>query len=345
MSRSLAYKYRSGEGALLARDLDVLRNSKIYAASRETLNDPFEGRFDRGALDEQLRLINMLCVGLNAGVANSFQNLSESVDDLLAFVDKCGVFSLSYNPLNELIWAHYAGSHQGYCVGYDLDRLLQFDITNLQRIEVRYGNSSPSLIMDELVAGKSPVDVLNKLLGSKSLPWKYEEEVRVVATSAGLYEHDFRAVCEVYFGLRCAEGTRLSVMEALAGRGVSYKQVVSPHPSYLLEAKSIPDAYASAPKYRERVAPIMEGVINTDYLKPSLKPYAEYLTKAAEIVRRDPYCEEVQCVDFSPSMSTPENPVVLVQCLRGSNKWFNHYLTLKQIDEQYGLLMLKNDGV
>jgi len=345
MSRSLAYKYRSGDKAALARNLRALRESQIYAASQDTLNDPFEGRFDRSILDAQFQAVKTLFAHLKSEVARSFDNVSAATDDLLGFVDKCGVFSLSYNPLNELIWAHYGGSHQGYCVGYDLDELLEFEPMHLHRIEVNYGNSSPSFAMGELVAGKSPVAILNKLLGSKSLPWKYEEEVRIVATPAGLHDHDFRAVREVYFGLRCPEETRLAVMDALAGRGVSYKQVNSPHPSYLLEATTIPDAYASAPRYRARLAPIVEGAIYPDYLKPEQKRYAGYLKKAAEIVRREPYCEEIQNVDFSSSRSSPEKPVIFVQYLRGPNKWVNHYLTLEQVDEQYALLGLPTDDL
>lgn len=345
MSRRLAYKYRSADKRTLERDLKALRESQIYAAARDTLNDPFEGRFDRSTLDAQFRAVQTLFAGLQAGVAKSFDSVSAATDDLLGFVDKCGVFSLSHNPLNELIWAHYGGSHQGYCIGYDLDKLLEFEPMHLHRIEVSYSNSSPSFAMGELVGGKSPVAVLNKLLGSKSLPWRYEEEVRILATPVGLHDHDFRAVREVYFGLRCLEETRLAVMDALAGRGVSYKQVSSPHPSYLLEAMRIPDAYASAPRYRERVAPIVDGAIYPDYLTPELKRHAGYLLKAAEIVRREPYCEEIQNVDFSSSKSTPEKPVIFVQYLRGPNKFVNHYFTLEQIDEQYALLGLQNDDV
>ncbi|MBQ0937261.1 DUF2971 domain-containing protein [Ideonella paludis] len=343
MKRSIAFKYRSGGGASFERDLRGLRESQIYAASRETLNDPFEGRFDRSPLDAQFRALRTISAGLMGRVGESFEGVSAATEELLGFVDKSGVFSLSYNPLNELIWAHYGGSHQGYCIGYDLDRLVSFEPMHLHRIEVTYGNASPAFEMGEFVTGTSPVMVLNKLLGSKSLPWRYEEEVRIVATPAGLHEHDFRAVREVYFGLRCPEETRLAVMEALAGRGVTYKQVSSPYPSYVLNAVEIADAYASAPAYRSRVASIVTGAIDTTYLKPDLHQYAKYLQKAAEIVRREPYCEGIQNVDFSTSKSTPGNPVVYVQYLRGPNKWVTHHLTLRQIDEQYARLGLQDD--
>lgn len=345
VSHAIGFKYRSGDKSNLARDLKALRESQIYAAPRESLNDPFEGRFDRSSLDAQFNALKAVLARMKSEVARSFDDVSAAADDLLAFVDKCGVFSLSYNPLNELIWAHYGGSHQGYCVGYDIDTVLAFAPMHLHRIEVTYGNTSPSFRMEELVSGQSPIAVLRKLLGAKSLPWAYEEEVRIVATPSGLHDHDFRAVREVYFGLRCPDETRLAVMEALAGRGVSYKQVTSPHPSYTLESMPIPDTYAFAPTYRARVAPIAEGAILPEYVKSELKQYAGYLAKAVEIVRREPYCEEIQNVEFSPTKSTPGNPVVFVQYLRGPSKWVNHYLTLEQIDEQYARLGLPSDDV
>lgn len=138
--------------------------------------------------------------------------------------------------------------------------------------------------------------------------------MRVITQPPGLHEHDYRAVKTIYFGLRCPESTMAAVMETLAGREVSYLQVISPQ----------------------------YGAILTNHLKPEHKQYAAYLSKAAEIVRREPYRQEVQSVDFSSSKSTPQRPVIYVQYLRAPNKWVNHYLTLPEIDEQYTALDLPN---
>jgi hypothetical protein len=129
-------------------------------------------------------------------------------------------------------------------------------------------------------------------------------------------------------------------MEALAGRCVTYKQVASPYPSYALHAEVIPDTFASAPTYLSRVAPIDDGAILPDYLKPELRQYAAYLFKAAEIVRREPYCERIQLAEFSSSKGTSKEPVIFVQYVRAPNKYVNHYLTLAQIDKQYEKLGL-----
>ncbi len=189
----------------------------------------------------------------------------------------------------------------------------------------------------------SPVEIIRKMLGKKSKPWEYEEEVRIITQSSGLHEHDYRAVKAIYFGLRCSESTKTSVMETLAGRNVSYYQVINPEASYVLKAKAIPDQYASAQKYKQNFAPIIDGAIYPDYLKPELKQYASYLPKAAEIIRREPYCQEIQVVDFSRDRSTPNNPIIYVQYLRSPNKYINHYLSLSEIEKQYVNLSLSNN--
>lgn len=342
MKNRIAFKYRSGDGVTLQRDLSSLRECQFYAGTREALNDPFEGRFDRAELDTQLAVIKSAAALLNAQLTGSLDEVSNSIDEVLAFVDKCGVFSMSYTPLNELIWAHYGGSHTGFCIGYDIELLKSFEPSQHICLDVTYGDCAPAVHAKDLLIEKTPGRVLQKILGSKSSPWRYEEEVRLVTTPPGLHEHDFRAVKEVYFGLRCPQRTRSAVMEALAGRGIAYKQVFSPDLSYLLSAIDVADEFASASPYRQRIAPIAEHAILTSHLKAPLKQHAHYLDKVAETVRRDPYCSMVETVDFSSSRSSPGNPVIYAQFQRAPSKWVTLYFTLPEVDSRYQALGLND---
>jgi Protein of unknown function (DUF2971) len=335
-----AFKYRSGDPGTLARDIESLHNATFYAAARHTLNDPFEGRFDRASLDQQFSLLEALVSRSSPTTLASLGDVSNAAEKVLEFVDTSGVFSLSYNPLQELIWAHYGGSHRGYCIGYDIQKLVEFEPNIHHFVDVQYSNTAPSLKPEDILGGNSPINVLRKMLGVKSNPWAYEEEVRVITVPVGPHEHDFRAVKTVYFGLRCPDTTKVAVMEALAGRGVTYEQVTSPPASYALKSVPIADQYASAPTFKENLAPIIDGAICPEYLKPEQKQYATYLVKAAEIVRREPYCKEIQLVEFSSSRSKPGEPVIFVQYLRAPNKWVNHYLALAEIDKEHAALRL-----
>lgn len=159
--------------------------------------------------------------------SGSFDAVYEAANEILSFVDKSGVFSLSCNPLNELIWAHYGGSHRGFCVGYDLEKLVDFEPNLHYRLDVQYSDLAPSFQSDHLIGAATPTATLQKILGMKSAPWQYEQEVRIITTPPGHHEHDYRAVKKIYFGLRCPDSTRLAVMEVLAGRSVAYKQIES----------------------------------------------------------------------------------------------------------------------
>lgn len=342
-SSRLAYKYRSGDPSTLLRDLQSLAEARFHAADRHALNDPFEGRFERASLDAQFSVFKTLVSGAAPSALRSLNDVSRAAEEVLAFVDKSGVFSLSYNPLQELIWAHYGGSHRGFCIGYDMQKLVDFEPNVHHVLDVQYSNAAPAVASTDLLFTDSQVSVLRKMLGGKSKAWAYEEEVRVITQPPGLHDHDYRAVKVIYFGLRCPQSTKMAVMETLAGRDVTYQQVISSQSSYALKSEPIHDLYASAPRYRTNCAPINDGAICPDYLKPGQQQYAAYLNRAAEIVRRDAYCQEVQLVDFSGAKSTPHMPVIFVQCLRSPNKWVNHYLTLPEIDKQYAALGLSND--
>jgi Protein of unknown function (DUF2971) len=212
----LAYKYRSGDPSTLPRDLESLRNATFYAAARHALNDPFEGRFDRASLDAQFSLLKTVLSFAAPSASTSLDNVSNAADKVLEFVDKSGVFSLSYNPLQELIWAHYGGSHRGFCIGYDTQKLVEFEPNVHHSLDVQYSNAAPTLQPNDLLGAESPVGIFRKMLGVKSKPWTYEEEVRVITVPPGLHEHDFRAVKVVYFGLRCPESTKVAIMACRA---------------------------------------------------------------------------------------------------------------------------------
>lgn len=207
----LAYKYRSGDPSTLSRDLKSLAEAKFYAANRQTLNDPFEGRFDRASIDAQFSALKRLVADAVPRASGSLDDMSRAAEELLAFVDKSGVFSLSYNPLQELIWAHYGGSHRGFCIGYDTQKLVDFEPNVHHVLDVQYSNAAPTVASTDLILPDSPISILRKMLGVKSKPWEYEEEVRVITEPAGLHDHDYRAVKVVYFGLHCPESTIMAL--------------------------------------------------------------------------------------------------------------------------------------
>lgn len=329
------FKYRSDK--TLSRDLDGLKDSYFWAATRDKLNDPFEGMYEGDRLDFEINAINsMVKQDTKGGV--DFDDVKKSIEDILLFVDKSGIFSLSTSPFEELLWSHYANSHSGYCVKYNLEKLIQFENKRREKIVVKYENRPSSYTLADFLGAKDVSLVLQKLLGIKSKSWTYESEVRLICDPSGKHEYDYRAVEAIYFGIRAEDSSKRKVMETLSGRGVQYFEIKLINSAYKLIAEPIADVFLGSPKYNYQISEIEDGAINLNFLKPEQLKFSAYLIKAAEIVRRDPYCEKVIYADFSSSKGTVENPVIYVTYENKQDQPINKFLTTNQIDNDYALI-------
>ena len=101
-----AYKYKAN--AIIGgekRDTVQLFQNVFYAANLRILNDPFEGSAE---LPEHAAI------------------------PIVQALYTVGIYSLSKPevnetfPANELLWAHYANSHKGFCIEYDLEVLASY---------------------------------------------------------------------------------------------------------------------------------------------------------------------------------------------------------------------------
>ncbi|KQI72772.1 hypothetical protein AN191_07155 [Loktanella sp. 5RATIMAR09] len=83
-----------------------------------------------------------------------------------------GIISFSRHWYQPLMWAHYAESHKGIALGFDVPERLLFKIDYVEnriKPDKDFGHSKAS--MQALV---------NKLLGTKHIEWSYEDEYRLV---------------------------------------------------------------------------------------------------------------------------------------------------------------------
>ncbi len=329
------FKYRGGPPEIFRRDLESLKNDYFWAPSREFLNDPCEGLYNRSPLDDQLGLIGSIFTSGKKSVEKSFLDVKSAVESLFSFVDKVGIYSLAKSENEELLWAHYAYGHKGFCVEYDLDKLILFENQEYKVIDVIYSDRPLKLGSSEILTNPDQNIFLKKLIGAKPDSWKYEKEIRVITPSQGRHDYDFRAVKSIYFGLRMPDEQKLSIMESMMGRGIQYKQMALIDGTYKMTMSDVDDPFVSSPTYKYEISPISEHAITPELVREDMKKYVEYLYRAAEVVRREPYCSLVEMVEFSTTKGDSENPVVFVQYNRNEKRFFNHYLTLREIDEAY----------
>ena len=134
-----------------------LRRLKVTRFS--DANDPFELM----ALNTNARQVGKLVSG--------FKRSQNKELALLCF---------SRNWTHPLLWSHYAGKHEGICLGFDIKPGTDVQEVQYEEKRLRMRKDEPSI----------PVNMKDKLLKTKYGGWAYEEEIRkFVDLSKTLQEH------------------------------------------------------------------------------------------------------------------------------------------------------------
>ena len=185
-----AYKYRSIEE--LNRDLDTLVQNQIFASSFADLNDPFEGVCDENVT----KLFKLVSKGFNVDTTE----FNRSLEEIMSFKSKLGIYSLSLTNNEKLLWSHYASSHKGYCLEYDLDKLRDHYALNFNVNEIRvvYKDKPQTLTFKDIYNRDK---LLCKLFATKDKSWSYEKEVRLIFDDAKFKTYHSSALTGIYFGV------------------------------------------------------------------------------------------------------------------------------------------------
>lgn len=160
----MLYKYYSNESKYAFENIE---EEVICFTPIESLNDPFEGisEYTYQITPEEKEYWNL--VSKNTPDLLSKQ-MSDDIHDLVNFNYR--IFSSSKDYDNPLLWAHYANSHKGFCIGYN-----KSDIENLSYkvSDINYSKKIPTF--DEIKE-----ETFEELLYTKSDEWKYENECRAL---------------------------------------------------------------------------------------------------------------------------------------------------------------------
>lgn len=216
------YKYRANlfdKENGFRQDTEYIKDGEFFASPLKWLNDPFEASID-------------------LPVAKKDEHW---VTPLIQKISKAGIYSLAKPkkdelfPKDELMWAHYANSHQGFCIEYDLERLSQgsfvkgFDIDDT--IHVGYEDDNPRITEND-----SYDTVQTKTFGTKSKSWEKENEVRMVFKTNGIKPIADGAIRAIYFGLRMDLNERQEIVNILSQQNIKFFQINRIGISYKLSA-------------------------------------------------------------------------------------------------------------
>lgn len=162
--------------------LQNLTNQKNWVADPYEFNDPFEfSLIDRFYLNE---------------VGEMKQMKREEITKLEEYknqVSELGVVCYSSDFYNNLLWAHYADNHNGMCLVFDVSS----DKEKLYKVE--YQERFPEIDLSD--NAETHIETI-KIVTTKSLEWKYEQEYRQVYIMKNMLCEYPGELVEIIFGCR-----------------------------------------------------------------------------------------------------------------------------------------------
>lgn len=121
---------------------------------------------------------------------------------------RTGVCCLNQNPLNILMWSHYANHHKGFMVEFKFPKLLNNlfkSLGDFYPFPVTYTTQLPKITKQNRSGEKDAIENIESIYLTKSSVWSYEKELRVIATNLDSpiqkYPRD-EILCSVILGLK-----------------------------------------------------------------------------------------------------------------------------------------------
>lgn len=196
------YKYRPLNNE---NTMKIINDKELWFSDPSIFNDPFDCKMLSKSNKQDAELIESMFpnIPLKKGIISKtiqinnphFNKLvNESIQKVLSIHGICCFSELNNNIL---MWSHYADSHKGVCLKFDL--LSDPDLFTLP-IKVKYLEEYPE--GDFL---KEQEEFIFNMLKSKSTDWEYEREVRIYKQKKGAIKFKKEALKEVIFGCKTEE--------------------------------------------------------------------------------------------------------------------------------------------
>lgn len=235
----ILYKYRDFSD----NSLRILENQELYFSSPLRFNDPFDScvPLTLANLDEivlkTLKQENTLASDSsredllqgNKAAWDEYRKKFETlyhIEHQQSREKKFGICSLTESYSNLLMWSHYADSHRGFCIGFDIQCILNSAYPQIRLncgtldviwcFKVQYNPSYPLLEyrivnpeIDNRVPEEKVLEAFQPLL-NKSNEWSYEHEWRLVSNDANNFAFLYvpKDLKVIYLGCAISEDNR-----------------------------------------------------------------------------------------------------------------------------------------
>ena len=219
---------------------DVVKTHSCWFSRPQDFNDPFDCVFDvsignsskeimsnmeKSFMSQFLEeyLLEQNNYELNDGVRKIMENpilLKKIINWVHGYyIDQnIGVYCLSEDPSNILMWSHYANSHKGVCIEYNIPRG-GFFYNNL--LPVQYKKHYPKFELSDYIGEDNIMFKMHQqVLCTKSVLWKYEKEWRVITDEGyGLKEFNKEDVTKVIFGVKTSDEDKERIISLFKDNG------------------------------------------------------------------------------------------------------------------------------
>lgn len=166
MKQTLYKYYSTATATQLSRAIETL-SGRIYFSTPSKFNDLFE--LSAKVNISTSPLVKSLSLKEKEAVERIFRlRPPEAVS--AEWREKIGILCLTEDPLNILMWSHYANNHTGICIGFDTE-VSPFNSTK----KVTYNGERPKAEFNS-----EPEMLIDRVLLTKSQHWQYEKEWRIL---------------------------------------------------------------------------------------------------------------------------------------------------------------------
>ena len=153
-----------------------------------------------------------------------------SIDTAKEQALELGIFCLTEENNNILMWSHYAAQHQGFCI--EFERSKENDLNDDSCIPVIYPDSDdvPKTNTNDLETKKAFAEIAT----TKSKLWKYEAEWRMISKKKGGKHYPLPGkLTAIIYGLRM-NSTQRNTIKNILGNTINYYEAVKSEDKFSL---------------------------------------------------------------------------------------------------------------
>ncbi len=148
-------------------------------------------------------------------------------------IQQQGICCFSQTYKNILMWSHYADKHKGLCIGFNPRKSMEtFPI-----LHVKYEQDFKPI---DYFSDKA--DALLNVMITKSVDWKYEEEMRILKDFNGRLPFKKECIQQIIFGCKTLDSDKRIITDLISDNGyknVAFRQAVMNKTRFSLDFEEI----------------------------------------------------------------------------------------------------------